>query len=91
MLDRAVTLLKPGGMLVYCTCSLEPRGGRSAVRARHRPARSQARSVEPTKSATLAEVITPDGTIRTLASHLAGADPRLAGIDGFFIGRCQKA
>ena len=31
------TLLKPGGTLVYCTCSLEARGGRGADRGAARP------------------------------------------------------
>ena len=31
LLDHAVTLLKPGGTLVYCTCSLEPEEGENAV------------------------------------------------------------
>src|SRR3954447_25812726 len=33
LLQRAVTLLKPGGTLVYCTCSLEPEEGEQAVAA----------------------------------------------------------
>jgi len=31
LLQKAVTLLKPGGTLVYCTCSLEPEEGEQAV------------------------------------------------------------
>src|SRR6202795_3304272 len=31
LLEKAVTLLKPGGTLVYCTCSLEPEGGEQAL------------------------------------------------------------
>ncbi len=33
LLQKAVTLLKPGGTLVYCTCSLEPEEGEQAVAA----------------------------------------------------------
>src|SRR4029077_2385427 len=33
LLQKAVTLLKPGGTLVYCTCSLEPEEGEQAVEA----------------------------------------------------------
>ena len=32
LLDRAAALLKPGGTLVYCTCSLEPEEGERADR-----------------------------------------------------------
>ena len=31
MLDRAAALVKPGGVLVYCTCSLEPEEGEEQV------------------------------------------------------------
>ena len=33
MLDRAGALLKPGGRLVYCTCSLEPEEGEAQIAA----------------------------------------------------------
>src|SRR6185295_10487698 len=33
LLDRAVGMLKPGGMLVYCVCSLEPEEGEHQVAA----------------------------------------------------------
>ena len=33
LLDHAVTLLKPGGTLVYCTCSLEPEEGEDQIAA----------------------------------------------------------
>src|SRR3954470_4303406 len=33
LLQKAVALLKPGGRLVYCTCSLEPEEGEAAVAA----------------------------------------------------------
>src|SRR6185312_6208672 len=31
LLRKSVSLLKPGGMLVYCTCSLEPEEGEQAI------------------------------------------------------------
>src|SRR6202035_6154814 len=33
LLQKAVLLLKPGGTLVYCTCSLEPEEGEQAIAA----------------------------------------------------------
>ena len=33
LLQRAVALLRPGGTLVYCTCSLEPEEGEQAISA----------------------------------------------------------
>ena len=43
LLDKAVALVKPGGMIVYCTCSIEPEEnehanrGAASPRARRRP------------------------------------------------------
>ena len=53
LLDHAVTLLKPGGTLVYCTCSLENEEGEDQIAAllgRHSGAAPQSRSC-PTRSA----------------------------------------
>ncbi|MBA1914201.1 MFS transporter, partial [Escherichia coli] len=33
LLQKATSLLKPGGTLVYCTCSLEPEEGEQAIAA----------------------------------------------------------
>jgi 16S rRNA (cytosine967-C5)-methyltransferase len=91
MLDRAVAMLKPGGILVYCTCSLEPEEGDiqfdQAV-ARHN---LTPLPVKPGEIGGLSEAITPQGTVRTLPSQIVCASQRLSGLDGFFIGRCQKA
>ena len=67
------TLLKPGGTLVYCTCSLEARGGRGPDR---RPAWPQSAScgrnpIRPDEIAGHGELLTPDGELRTLPCHLA--------------------
>jgi 16S rRNA (cytosine967-C5)-methyltransferase len=90
MIDRAVGFLKPGGILVFCTCSLEPEEGEAqfaSALARHglKPL-----PVDPVEIGGLAEAVTPSGTIRTLPNQLPSANPRLSGLDGFFVGRCQK-
>jgi 16S rRNA (cytosine967-C5)-methyltransferase len=90
MIERAVGLLKPGGVLVYCTCSLEPEEGES-----HGPMLARLGLTPIPISASevggLAEALTPDGSVRTLPCHLPNAEPRLSGLDGFFITRHRKA
>jgi len=39
----------------------------------------------------LSEIITAEGDLRTLPSHLPHADPKLAGLDGFFAARLVKS
>ena len=47
--------------------------------------------VETSEVAGLAEIITADGDLRTLPCHLPHADPRLAGLDGFYAARLVKS
>jgi 16S rRNA (cytosine967-C5)-methyltransferase len=92
LLQKATSLLKPGGTLVYCTCSLEPEEGEVAV-ATLLAAESGLKRVPiaPEEVAGLAEIINPQGDLRTLPSHLAHADPRLGGLDGFYAARLVKS
>jgi 16S rRNA (cytosine967-C5)-methyltransferase len=91
LLQKAATLLKPGGTLVYCTCSLEPEEGDQAVAALLAAESSlQRRPIEPGEVAGLSEIITADGDLRTLPCHLPRPDPRLGGLDGFYIARLFK-
>jgi 16S rRNA (cytosine967-C5)-methyltransferase len=88
LLDQAVTLLKPGGTLIYCTCSLEPEEGEQAIAAllARRPGLRR-NPIRPDEVADLAELVTESGDLRTLPCHLPDADPRVAGLDGFYAAR----
>jgi 16S rRNA (cytosine967-C5)-methyltransferase len=92
LLQKAVTLLKPGGILVYCTCSLEPEEGEQAI-AELLDSESGLRRapVGRDEVAGLDEVLSPDGDIRTLPSHLTHGDARLGGLDGFYAARLIKS
>jgi len=91
LLQKAVSLLKPGGTLVYCTCSLEPEEGEAAI-AELLAAEPALRRIpiEPSEVGGLAELISRDGDLRTLPSHLPHADPRFAGLDGFYAARLVR-
>jgi 16S rRNA (cytosine967-C5)-methyltransferase len=92
LLQKAVSLLKSGGMLVYCTCSLEPEEGEAAVAALLSGEAGLKRApIAPEEVAGLAELINSQGDLRTLPSHLAHADPRLGGLDGFYAARLVKS
>jgi 16S rRNA (cytosine967-C5)-methyltransferase len=91
LIDHAVALIKPGGTLIYCTCSLEPEENEAIV--------AELLAREPgVRRAPLAatdvfghgEFITPDGDLRTLPCYLPDADSRFAGIDGFYAARLVK-
>lgn len=92
LLQKAVALLKPGGTLVYCTCSLEPEEGEQAIAALLATESGVRRApVEPGEVAGLGEIVTAEGDLRTLPCHLPHADPRLGGLDGFYAARLVKS
>ncbi|HTT81306.1 MAG TPA: transcription antitermination factor NusB [Stellaceae bacterium] len=88
LLRAAVDMLRPGGTLVYCTCSLEPEEGPDRVAAllqsgspiERRPIASSQIGAPP-------EWLTPQGDLRTLPCHL----PEFDGIDGFYAARLVKS
>jgi 16S rRNA (cytosine967-C5)-methyltransferase len=91
MLDKAVELVKPGGAIVYCTCSLEPEEGEMQIAALLRRNPDVTRSpIAPDEVGDVAGIINENGELRTLPSHLPAADPRLSGLDGFFAARLSR-
>jgi len=92
LLQKAVALLKPGGTLVYCTCSLEPEEGEQAIASLLAAESSLRRApVDAGEVAGLSEIVTANGDLRTLPCHLPHDDPRLGGLDGFYAARLVKS
>jgi 16S rRNA (cytosine967-C5)-methyltransferase len=91
MLDVAATLVKPGGLLVFCTCSLEPEEGEAHVApflARH--PRFTLEPIAPEEIGGLTTLITPQGCMRTLPCHGFGEARVMQGMDGFFAARFRS-
>jgi len=92
LLQKAAQLLKPGGMLVYCTCSLEPEEGEAQIAALLAADSTLTRiPIGSSEVAGLTEILNADGDLRTLPCHIKHVDPRLAGLDGFYAARLVKA
>ena len=96
LLARAVELTRSGGLLVYCTCSLEPEEGIDVVRdlLEREPAVRRAPITAAELGApdlpALGELITESGDLQTLPCHLPDADPRMSGLDGFYAARLER-
>jgi 16S rRNA (cytosine967-C5)-methyltransferase len=91
LLDRAADLVKPGGRLVYCVCSLEPEEGERQIAALL--ARDQRFARLPVTAEDIGgctEFISGDGDLRTLPHYLADPDPRWGGLDGFYAARLVR-
>jgi 16S rRNA (cytosine967-C5)-methyltransferase len=91
LIRRAADLVKPGGLLVYCVCSLEPEEGSTVVTDfLATDARFRRVPIAAPEVGGLAELLTPAGDLRTLPCHLADPDPRMGSLDGFFAARLQR-
>ena len=91
LIDQAIRMLRPGGLIVYSTCSLEPEEGQDQIR-RLRLIEAPLDLVPVTADEVfgLEEIVTSDGFVRTLPSHLKLEDARLSGLDGFFAARLRR-
>ncbi|MEM1306355.1 MAG: RsmB/NOP family class I SAM-dependent RNA methyltransferase [Pseudomonadota bacterium] len=98
LLARAIDWLKPGGALIYCTCSLEPEEGAQQI-ARLLASRDdvQISPIRPMKQALQdhaapdadtipASFVVEDGTLRTRPTDW----PEFGGIDGFYAARLVR-
>lgn len=92
LLANAARLVKPGGMLVYCTCSLEPEEGERQVAtflAQHPEFRRK--PIDGAEVGGLSDAVSADGDLRALPCHLPDPDPQFAGLDGFYAARLTRA
>jgi 16S rRNA (cytosine967-C5)-methyltransferase len=91
LLDQTVALTRPGGVIVYCTCSLEPEEGEHQIEALlARNSSVRRRAVRASEIGDLDVAVGPSGDLRTLPCHLPAEDPRLAGLDGFYAARLER-
>ena len=87
LLDNAIRLLKPGGRLVICTCSLQPEEGEFWLEnglARHPEMEIDA--IHPNELPELEDAIQENGAVRLTPDMWADR----GGIDGFFFARLRK-
>jgi 16S rRNA (cytosine967-C5)-methyltransferase len=87
LLEAAVAMLAPGGLLVYASCSLQPEEGPEVIeRALAAGLPIERHPVEASELDGLAVELIPEGAVRTLPCQLAGR----GGLDGFFIARLRR-
>ncbi len=87
LLAAAAAMLRPGGLLIYCTCSLQPEEGPrrvDALVAAGAPFRR--RPIEAGELGGLDELIGEAGDLRILPCHLA----EKGGMDGFYAARLER-
>ena len=91
LLARAVTLVKPGGRIVFSNCSLDPLEGEEL----HRAFLAETPGViddplQPGEIAGIDAFLTARGTLRTTPADLDLGSPERSGLDGFFAARMRR-
>jgi 16S rRNA (cytosine967-C5)-methyltransferase len=92
LLTHAAKLVKPGGTLVYCVCSLEPEEGEDQVAsflAEHGEFSRKPMQLDESVIPLLWR--TADGDLRTLPSYFSELPDGLRGLDGFYAAALVKA
>ena len=91
LIEHAAALTKPGGTLVYCTCSLEPEENEAVVAALLAQNADMRRNpIAPAELFGQAQLMSAAGDLRTLPCQFPDPDPRFAGLDGFYAARLVK-
>jgi 16S rRNA (cytosine967-C5)-methyltransferase len=85
LLTHALSLVKPGGVVVFSNCSLDPMEGEEMIERLldHHDAVSRA-PVAPSDLPGLEEAVTPKGEVRTTPAMLKASTPDASGLDGFY-------
>ena len=87
LLQAALAMVRPGGIVVFCTCSLQPEEGPAHIAALLRDGAPVERfPIQSAEVGSLDSLIDANGDLRTLPCHLS----ELGGIDGFFAARLRR-
>jgi 16S rRNA (cytosine967-C5)-methyltransferase len=87
LLRAAIEMLRPGGMLIYCTCSLELEEGPQRIESLLDSGAPVERvEIEAEEIGAEPGWVTPEGDLRTLPCHFQEYD----GVDGFYCARLVK-
>lgn len=88
LLEKAVTLVKPQGRIVFSNCSLDPLEGEEL----HRAFLAKAKDLieDPIRTDEISGIgpfVTEQGTLRTTPAGFDLGNPAVSGLDGFFAAR----
>lgn len=90
LLVRSVFFVKPGGVIVFSNCSLDPKEGEEMARAALKNPQLEAYPITPEECEGFAEFITEEGFLRTTPAAYPNDNAQIAGLDGFFAARFRK-
>lgn len=87
LLRSALTMVRPGGIIVYCTCSLQREEGEAQIMTLLSETNTVILDpITPQDIGNIPDVITPEGYLRTMPYQLGNQ----GGMDGFFTARLRR-
>ena len=87
LLSSAFEMIKPGGILVFCTCSLQPEEGPDRIEAfLAANGNTRRRPIQGDEVGGLSDLLSAEGDLRCLPSHMADC----GGMDGFYAARIER-
>ncbi len=84
--EAAINMIKPGGLLIYCTCSIQPEEGVEIYVELNQSGVLLPLPITSEERPDLAPFLTREGTLRTLPCHMS----EIGGMDGFFAARWKR-
>lgn len=90
LLARAVSLVKPGGRIVFSNCSLDPLEGEDMHAAFLATPGIVDDPIHPGEITGIDPFLTSQGTLRTTPADMDMGRPELSGLDGFFAARLRR-
>lgn len=85
LLDNALDMMNPGGILIYCTCSLQKDEGENQIERVLQQGRATRLPIQQQEVGGYTDILTAYGDVRIFPSHLSN----LGGMDGFYISRLR--
>ncbi len=91
LLTQAATFVRPSGVIVYCTCSLDPEEGVQQIdRFLATQPQFTREALDAADVGGQADWLNDRGELRTLPFHLTEPDSAGGGMDGFFATRLRR-
>ena len=88
LLEAAAAMVRPGGMIIFCTCSLQPEEGPDQITLFLENHSTFSRNrITKNEMAGLKDGLTDLGELHTLPHHMS----KHGGMDGFFAARLQRS
>lgn len=87
LLDNALGMMNPGGILIYCTCSLQKDEGEHQIDRVVSQGLATRLPILASEVGGFSDILTPHGDVRIFPSHLS----QFGGMDGFYIARLRAS